>query len=356
MALISKVKADLDKKREQAAGASGSTTGKTTSTSAGKSTAATQKTTGTTTAKTTTKATGIIGAEAQRQRTTAKTAAAKSTATKSGAQKTGTATTTAKTTTKATGIIGAEAERQRTAPKTVQKAEAAKRQTEAQARTSTGRKLIDVMAEATPADTALATAQFNPTWGQVGSYRKQGVLTAAKAGDTYALKTGSAAQSREQTRGEPQPSQQGNAWYDNLPPLDAPMGTVKQPTEAELSAMTESERIAAVQEADRSAREQEAALAAQELNDKASTFDPWSILKLPGTQNAGTPIAGQAALDSPDGLPARPDGITQAGFEAADAQTLPGAGASWLNACFVASSVVRSVDISLSSVVRMVLL
>lgn len=325
MALISKVKADLDKKREQAAGASGSTTGKTSSTSASKSAAPTQKTTGTTAAKTTTKATGIIGAEAERQRAATKTAAAKSTATNSGAQKTGTAT--AKTTTKAAGIIGAEAERQRTAPKTVQKAEAAKRQTETQTRANTGRKLIDVMAEATPADNVLATAQFNPTWGQVGSYRKQGVLTTAKAGDTYALKTGGAEQSKEQTRSTPQPSQQGNAWYDNLPPLDAPMGTVKQPSEAELSAMTESERIAAVQQADRSAREQEAALAAQELNDKANTFDPWSILKLPGTQNAGTPIAGQAALDSPYGLPARPDGITQAGFEAADAQTLPGAGA-----------------------------
>ena len=326
MALISKVKADLDKKREQAAGAPGSTTGKTASTSGSKSAAATQKATGTTTAKTTTKATGIIGAEAERQRTTAKTAAAKSTATKSGAQKTGTATTTTKTTTKATGIIGAEAQRQRTATKTVQKAETAKRQTEAQARASTGRKLIDVMAEATPADNVLATAQFNPTWGQVGSYRKQGVLTAAKAGDTYALKTDGAAQTKEQTRGEPQPSQQGNAWYDNLPPLDAPMDAVKWPTEAELSAMTESERIAAVQEADRSAREQEAAQTAQELNDKASTFDPWSILKLPGTRDAGTPIVGQAALDSPYGLPARPDGITWA-FEEFDPYAQPGAGA-----------------------------
>lgn len=324
MALISKVKADLDKKREQAAGASGGTSGKTTNTASSKSTAPTQKATGTTKATTTTKATGIIGAEAERQSTATKTAAAKNTATKSGTQKTGTAT--AKTTTKATGIIGAEAQRQRTATKTAQKAEAVKHQTEAQARTSTGRKLIDVMAEATPADTLLATSQFNPTWGQVGSYRKQGVLTAAKAGDTYALKTDGAAQSKEQTRSTPEPSQQGNAWYDNLPPLDAPMGAVKQPTEAELSAMTESERIAAVQAADRSAREQEAALAAQELNDKASTFDPWSVLKLPGTRDAGTPIAGQAALDSPDGLPARPDGITWA-FEEFDPYAPPGAGA-----------------------------
>ena len=323
MALISKVKADLDKKREQAAGASGSTSSKTASTVSSKNTAAksgAQKT-GTTTAKTTTKATGIIGAEAERQRTTAKTAAA----TKSGAQKTGTAT--AKTTTKATGIIGAEAQRQRTTAKTVQKAEAVKRQTETKTQASTGRKLIDVMAEATPADSLLATTQFNPTWGQVGSYRKQGVLTASKAGDAYALKRDGTAQSKEQRRDEPQPSQQGNAWYDNPPPLLGTAGTVKQPTEAELSAMTESERIAAVQAADRSAREQEAAQTAQELNQKANTFDPWSILKLPGAQNAGTPIAGQAALDSPDSLPARPDGITRAGFEAADAQSLPGAGA-----------------------------
>ena len=327
MALISKVRAEQDKKREQAAGTSGSTTGKTSSTTSSKNTAAksgAQKT-GTTTAKTTTKATGIIGAEAERQRTTAKTAAAKSTATKSGAQRTGTAT--AKTTTKATGIIGAEAERQRTTAKTVQKAEAVKRQTETKTQASTGRKLIDVMAEATPADSLLATTQFNPTWGQVGSYRKQGVLTASKAGDAYALKRDGTAQSKEQRRDEPQPSQQGNAWYDNPPPLLGTAGAVKQPTEAELSAMTESERIAAVQEADRSAREQEAALAAQELNQKANTFDPWSILKLPGAQNAGTPIVGQAALDSPYGLPARPDGITRAGFEAADAQSLPGAGA-----------------------------
>ena len=325
MVLISKVKADLGKKREQAAGASGSTTGKTPGTSVSKSAATTQKTTGTTTAKTTAKATGIIGAEAERQRTTAKPAAAKSTATKSGAQRTGTNTTTAKT--KATGIIGAEAQRQRTTQKTVQKAEAVKRQTETKTQASTGRKLIDVMAEATPADSLLATAQFNPTWGQVGSYRKQGVLTTAKAGDAYALKRDGTAQSKEQTRSAPEPSQQGNAWYDNPPPLLGTAGEVKQPTEAELSAMTEGERIAAVQEADRSAREQEAALAAQELNQKANTFDPWSILKLPGAQNAGTPIVGQAALDSPDGLPARPDGITRAGFEAADAQSLPGAGA-----------------------------
>ena len=50
MVLISKVKADLGKKREQAAGASGSTTGKTPGTSVSKSAATTQKTSGTTTA------------------------------------------------------------------------------------------------------------------------------------------------------------------------------------------------------------------------------------------------------------------------------------------------------------------
>lgn len=305
MALISKVRAEQEKKREQAAGAAKSTTGTATGAQSNgqkMSTAAKQKTTGKTTGTATAtgtatgKATGIIGAAAESQR-----AATKSAASKSNGQKLSTATQ----------------------KQTAKKADTAKRQSETGARANTGRRISDMLLEGgSGTGGSLTSAQFNPTWGQVGTYRRQGLLTPQKAGSTYALKTGRASQPTGRTigelMGEMRPPQQGDNWYDNLPTLGATTGEVKRPTQAELDAMTESERIAAVQAADRSAREQQAAQTAQELNDKANAFDPWSALRLPGMQAEDTPFAGQAAIDSPYGLPARPDGITQAGFVPAD--------------------------------------
>lgn len=299
MALISKVRAEQDKKREQAAGAAKSTTGTATGAQSNgqkMSTAAKQKTTGTATAtgKTTGTATGIIGAAAESQR-----AAVKSAASKSNGQK----------------LSAATAQKSN-----AKKADTAKQQSETRARANTGRRISDMLLEGgSAAGGSLTSAQFNPTWGQVGTYRRQGLLTPQKAGSTYALKTWRASQPTGKTLGELIPPR-GDNWYDNLPPLGATAEEVKRPTQAELDAMTESERIAAVQAADRSAREQQAAQTAQELNDKLNTFDPWSALRLPGMQAEGTPFVGQAAIDTPDGLPARPDGITQAGFVPADVQ------------------------------------
>lgn len=311
MALISKVRAEQEKKREQAAGAAKSTTVTTTGAQSNGqklSAAAKQKTTGTATSgqnnwqklgttakqKTTSTATGIIGAAAENQR-----AAVKSAASRSNGQK----------------LSSAAAQKQST-----KKADTAKQQSEFNSRANTGRRISDMLLEGgSGTGGSLTSAQFNPTWGQVGTYRRQGLLTPQKAGSTYALKTGRASQPTGQTMGELMPPR-GSNWYDNLPPLGATAEGVKRPTQAELDAMTESERIAAVQAADRSAREQQAAQTAQELNDKANAFDPWNALRLPGMQAEGTPFAGQAASDTPDGLPARPDGITQAGFAPEDTQ------------------------------------